>query len=463
MQKRMEKDSLGELEIPAEVYWGIHTQRAINNFDLSRRRVPACLIQALALVKRAACLTNLELGFIDKYSADAIVQASVEIAEGKWSESFPLDALQGGAGTSLNMNMNEVLANRALEIRGHAKGSYDIIHPIQTVNKHQSTNDVYPTALRIAAIYLLRELSAQIALSQGAFQTKEKEFQSIVKVGRTELQEAVPMTLGAEFSGFAEALSRDRWRTFKCEERLRVTNMGSTAVGTGLSAPKSYIFLVIEKLREVTGLGLSRADHVPAETAFADNFAEVSGILMAHAVNLIKISNDLRLLNLLGEIRLPSVQAGSSIMPGKVNPVLLESLIQACEEIKASHGVILNAVSHGTLQINEFLPQVALHLLTSLEMMVRMNQTLTAHIQGITANVSVCREYLEKSPVLVTALLPYIGYEKAGELFKAFETSGQTRIREFLNQQLGQAFMDKILSPESLTQLGYRDEHAKNA
>ncbi len=254
--------------------------------------------------------------------AEAIINACDEIAKGRFSDQFPVDALQGGAGTSTNMNLNEVIANRAIEILGGNKGDYSLIHPLEDVNLHQSTNDVYPTAIKVAGIYRLRDLAKAIAELQGAFQEKEKEFAGIIKIGRTELQEAVPITLGAEFSAFAEAISRDRWRTFKCEERLRVVNLGGTAVGTGLAAPQDYIFLVIEKLREVTGLGLSRGENLPAETANADSFVEVSGILKAHAVNLLKIANDLRLMNLLGEIKLPQLQAGSSIMPGKVNPVL---------------------------------------------------------------------------------------------------------------------------------------------
>jgi aspartate ammonia-lyase len=277
--KRIEYDFLGALEISADAYWGIHTQRAIHNFPISGIKVNSRLIKSLAQIKNSCCLANRETGFLSKEKTEAIITACDEITAGKLSDQFPIDALQGGAGTSTNMNMNEVIANRAIEILSGNKGDYTIIHPLEDVNLHQSTNDVYPTAIKVSAIFRLRDLSKAIANLQGAFQEKEKESSSIVKLGRTELQEAVPITLGAEFSAFAEAFSRDRWRTFKCEERLRVVNLGGTAVGTGLAAPRDYIFLVIEKLREVTGLGLSRGENILSETANADVFVEVSGIL----------------------------------------------------------------------------------------------------------------------------------------------------------------------------------------
>ncbi len=376
-EKRIEHDFLGSLEIPADAYWGIHTQRAITNFPISSLKVNDALIKSLALTKKACCLANLETGHLAAEKGKAIIAACDEIAAGALSDQFPVDALQGGAGTSTNMNVNEVIANRAIEFLGGQKGNYSLLHPLEDVNLHQSTNDVYPTALKVAAIYRLRDLSSAIAGLQGSFQEKEKEFAAIVKLGRTELQEAVPITLGAEFSAFAEAFSRDRWRTFKCEERLRVVNLGGTAVGTGLAAPRNYIFLVIEKLREVTGLGLSRGENILGETANADSFVEVSGILKAHAVNLIKISNDLRLMNLLGEIRLPQLQAGSSIMPGKVNPVLTEAAIQTGIKVIANDGIITETAARGTLQINEFLPLLAHSLLESLDLLININRLLT--------------------------------------------------------------------------------------
>ncbi len=307
VESRREHDGLGELEIPAGTLWGIHTQRALNNFPATGRCVPPVLIGSIAVVKHAAAMTNAELGFLAPDLAKAIIKGCTKICEGgpEIDRQFPLDALQGGAGTSTNMNVNEVIANLALIELGKAPGDYANVHPLHHVNLHQSTNDVYPTALRIAAIAGVRSLSNAFAKLQGAFQAKETAFQAIVKMGRTELQPAVPMTLGQEFSAFAEAIARDRWRTFKCEERLRLCNIGGTAIGTGLTAPRAFIFRIIEILRGLTGMGLSRNENVIDATANADALVEVSGILKASATNLAKIAGDLRLLHFLGEIALP--------------------------------------------------------------------------------------------------------------------------------------------------------------
>ena len=459
MNTRVEKDFLGEMNVPADAYWGIHTRRAVGNFPLTGIPVHGALIRAYAVVKKACAFANGELEYLDDRKTQAIMLACDEIAEGRLADQFPVDALQGGAGTSTNMNLNEVIANRAIEILGGKKGDYAVVHPLDDVNLHQSTNDTYPTALKIAAIRGFRSLSSLIALLQGAFQRKEKEFAAVVSIGRTELQEAVPLTLGAQFSAFAEAAARDRWRTFKCEERLRVVNLGGTAVGTGLGAPRRYIFLVIEKLREVTSLGLARGENVVDPTANADPFVEVSGMLKAYASNLIKIAGDLRLLNLLGEIRLPPVQPGSSIMPGKVNPVIAEAAIQAGIVVEANDSVITGAVSRGTFQICEFLPLVAHALLGSLDLCSAAARMMTAHIEGIVADHDRCAAYADKSPLLVTAFLPLIGYEKAEHLLREFQTSGQTSIREFLAEKLGRETVARVLSPYALTALGHRDNH----
>lgn len=454
---RIEHDFLGELPVPAEAYWGIHTQRAISNFSISGIKVNPCLIASLALVKKSCCLANCETGHLNSGKAAAIITACDEIAEGGLSDQFPVDALQGGAGTSTNMNINEVIANRAIEIQGGNKGDYSLIHPLEDVNLHQSTNDVYPSAIKVAGIYRLRNLAKAIADLQGAFQEKEKEFGRIIKIGRTELQEAVPITLGAEFSAFAEAISRDRWRTSKCEERLRVVNLGGTAVGTGLTAPRDYIFLVIEKLREATGLGLSRGENLPAETANADSFVEVSGILKAHAVNLLKITNDLRLMNFLGEIKLPQLQAGSSIMPGKVNPVLLEAAISVGYKVIANDGIVTATASRGAQQINEFLPLLAHSFLETLDLLINIDKLLAYHVRGVTAVVDKCREYFEHSPMIITALLPVIGYERATQLMAEFTRTGTINMRKFLEEKLGESIVGKVFSSVSLTALGYKD------
>jgi len=457
MAERSEKDFLGEKLIPQEAYWGIHTQRARHNFSLSSYRLAPLFIKALAAVKKACCLANFQLGFLDKEKSGAIICACDEIMEGGLDSQFPVDELQAGAGTSANMNINEVVANRAIELLGKEKGDYGVIHPLEHVNLHQSTNDVFPTALRIACIWGLRALSVSFAELQGAFQKKEKEFAQVIKIGRSELQEAVPVTMGAEFSAFAEAVGRDRWRTFKCEERLRVVNIGGTAVGTGLTAPRSYIFLVIEKLREVTAMPLSRGENIMGETANADSFVEASGVLKASASNLIKISNDLRILQMLGEIKLPAVQAGSSIMPGKVNPVIPEAAIQAGIKVIANDLIVTESASRGSLQISEFMPLLAFAILESISLLNNAVLMLKGHLEGVACDAEKCRQYLDHSPTIITAFLPRIGYDRAAELVKEFSVSGKGSIREFLAVKLGDKVVEEVLSPHNLTSLGYRE------
>lgn len=452
---RIEKDLLGEKQVPTTKYYGIHTVRSVENFPLSERVVSPELICAMAKVKSAAAVANSELKYLPVNKSSAIITACDEIISGKFSDQFPTDAFQGGAGTSTNMNINEVIANRALEIIGYDKGAYAFIHPLETVNLHQSTNDVYPTALKVAAIDLLRELNVNISDLQRAFQEKEDEFAHIIKIGHTEMQEAVPLTLGAEFGAFAEAVARDRWRTFKCEERLRIVNIGGTAIGTGLTAPRNYIFLVIEKLREISGIGLSRGENCIDQTANADVFVEVSGILKAAATNLIKLSRDLRLLHFMKEIKLPECQAGSSIMPGKVNPVICEAVIQASIRVKANDLIIAEAVGMGTLQINEFMPLIADSLIEALKLLNSSVKMLSDHVRNISANAHVCEERFINSPTLITALLPHIGYDKASDLLKEFSNQDGRTLLQFLEQKLG-ADVKKFFQASNLTSLGYK-------
>ncbi|MEI6437812.1 MAG: aspartate ammonia-lyase [Candidatus Omnitrophota bacterium] len=463
MDHRIEKDALGETKVPADVYWGTHTQRALENFTFGGAKVRLTLIHALAMVKKSAAMANRELGALPGDIAGAIITACDEIRDGKFDTQFPVDALQGGAGTSTNMNLNEVIANRAGELLGGRKGEYDLVHPLDHVNRHQSTNDVYPTALKCAAIAGIRSLADAAALLQGSLQRKEKEFSHIIKVGRTEMQEAVPMTLGSEFSAWAEALSRDRWRTFKCEERLRVVNLGGTAIGTGIGAPRDYIFRVIECLRDISGIGLSRGENVAGETANADAYVEVSGILKAHAVNLAKISNDLRLLNFLGEIILPACQPGSSIMPGKVNPVIPEAITQAALKVMANDLLVAEAASRSALQINEFMPLLAQALLESIELLTASDRMLALHIDGVKADEARCRYFVEHSRMVVTALVPLLGYDRAGALLKEFDASGRDDLRVFLEERVDRAIVARALSPEGLMALGHRRvEDGKN-
>ena len=453
---RVEKDSLGEMPVPVAAYWGIHTQRAIKNFPISGTRVPPVFIRAMAVVKKAACRANQELGFLPTEKATAIAQACDEILAGALAAEFPLDVLQGGAGTSTHMNVNEVIANRAEEILGGQKGVYAQVHPLAHVNLHQSTNDVYPTALKVAVLWQLKQLSPEIAKLQGALQAKEKEFASVVTLGRTEMQDAVPMTLGAQFSAFAEAIGRDRWRVFKCEERVRVVNLGGTAVGTGLCAPRDYIFRVTEILRELTALSLTAAENRVDQTANQDALVEVSGILKAHAANLIKVAGDLRLLASGREIVLPAMQAGSSIMPGKVNPVVLEATIQTALKVFADDFLLTEAVSRATLQINEWMPLVAASVLDMLALLMAINRLLAEQIGQIQALPDECARKVAQSPSIVTAFLPVMGYEKAAALLSEFAQSGGTDVRAFLVSHLGKEVVEKTLSSQNLLQLGYR-------
>jgi len=460
---RTEHDSLGERAVPADAYWGAHTARAVENFPLLGQPSAPALVRAMAVVKLACARANHELGFLDEPVAGAIVQACRELIEGRLASEIVVDALQGGAGTSLNMNVNEVLANRAEECLGGERGRYQRVDPIDHVNLHQSTNDVFPTALKVAAIGQLRRLEKSIARLQAAFQAKERAFGDVVKIGRTELQDACPMTLGAEFSAWGEALSRDRWRVFKCEERLRVVNLGGTAIGTGLTAPRDYIFLVVDKLREETGFGLARAENLVDATQNADVFVEVSGILKAHAVNLMKISSDLRLLSSgpragLSELRLPAVQAGSSLMPGKVNPVICEAVAQAGMLAIGNDAIITSAALSGQLELNAFLPLIAHALLQNLSVLdAACNMFRSRCVEGIEVNRDACAAHVRNSWATVTALLPTIGYARAAELAKRAEASG----RPVSDLAVEGGLMDaataqRLLSPEAMTALGYR-------
>ncbi|MGE5675015.1 MAG: aspartate ammonia-lyase, partial [Mycobacterium leprae] len=420
-------------------------------------------IRAMADVKQAACRANVTLGLLPAPIGAAIDQAAGEIAGGALADHFIVDALQGGAGTSTNMNVNEVIANRAVEILGGTKGDYSLVHPLNHVNLSQSTNDVYPTALRVAAIRLLSPLSQAIAELQAAFQQKEAEFAGIVKMGRTELQDAVPVTLGQEFSAFAEAFARDRWRLYKVEERLRQVNLGGTAVGTGLNADRRYAPLVVEQLRAITKLGLARSENLIDGTQNADVFAEVSGLLKASAVNLAKVAADLRLMASgprtgFGEIRLPALQAGSSIMPGKVNPVMTEMASQVAYQVMAADLAITMAAQAGQLELNALLPLIAHHLLSSLAIM-RNAVTLLAQrcVAGIEADADRCRLQLDQSFGMITALVPRLGYEKASELAKEALRAGRTAREVMLDSGLFTAEeLDLLLNPKELTHPGVR-------
>lgn len=463
MSYRQETDFLGTADIPKDAYWGIHTFRAKNNFNISSYKINPEFIRAFALVKLACAQTIADLGVWEQAKADAIIKACEELSEGAFNDQITVDPIQGGAGTSLNMNVNEVIANRALELYGKNKGEYKFIDPIEDVNLYQSTNDVYPTALKIASIFLLKKLEKEVTALQESFQAKEKEFADIVKVGRTQLMDAVLITLGREFSAYSEAIARDRWRIYKCEERLRVVNIGGTAVGTGLCAPKKYIFNVIEKLRALTGIGLARAENLVENTQNLDVFSEVSGILKAHATNLIKISNDLRLMNSgpnagLAEIILPPVQAGSSIMPCKVNPVIPELAAQVGIKVLGNNSIIDQCVAGGQLELNHNIPLLAFSFLESLELLINTNKTLKEHcVDGIKPNADNIKRHVENSFAILTALLPELGYNKISQIAKDLERTDLT-VKDFLinNNHITEERFNELTSPEAVLALGQK-------
>ncbi len=381
MKKRIEKDFLGTLNIPQNTLWGIHTQRAIENFGISNIPIHKEIIISLAQVKLAALNANYFLEYIDKEKHTAIKQAIEEIIAGEHFDSFPVDFLQGGAGTSLNMNINEVIANRSLQILGYNCGEYKIIDPIETINMHQSTNDVVPTAIRISIIKKLKDLEISLAELQSELQTKEKEWAKIKKLGRTQLMDGIPVTLGQEIGTYAEGIARDRWRIFKAVERIKRINIGGTAIGTGLSAPKGYIFTVSEELKKITDLPISRYDNLIDATANQDQITEVIGMIKPLITNIVKMSNDLRLLNSgpdsgIGEIKLPPVQTGSSIMPGKVNPVIPEMAINASLYTKHLLNLAEDLCAMGNLELNPFLPLIGHSIVSSLEILSNLSMKI---------------------------------------------------------------------------------------
>ncbi len=459
--QRVEKDMIGEMAIPENALYGIHSARAAANFAAAGRPVAPELIHAFGFVKLACAITNHDLGFIDDPTFQAIQQACEELAEGELDEHFVTDALQGGAGTSTNMNVNEVIANRALQILGKNPGDYDAIHPIETVNLHQSTNDTYPTALKVAAIFAIKELEKKLVALIETFQKKEKELASVVKVGRTQTRDAVLTTLGREMGAYAEAIGRDRWRVFKCEERLRVVNLGGTAIGTGLGAPRQFIFKATENLRKLTGIGLARAENLVEATQNNDEFAEVAGILNACASNLMKIAGDIRFLSSgpeagIGEINLPPVQAGSSIMPGKVNPVIPEMVTQCAIACFANCQAVTQAVSMGSLELNPFLPLVADKLLDTIALLTNAASALAKLcVEGITANADTCEAHVHASTATITALAAEIGYEHAQKLAE-FARSKKISIKKAAIEKglLSEKEFDALTSPAAVNKLG---------
>lgn len=438
---RTETDNLGTMELSEHTLYGINTARALNNFALGNKKVNMHLIYSMVKVKKAAAITYQKLGIGRDGIYDAVITACDKILSGGYEDSFITEALQGGAGTSTNMNVNEVIANLALLELGKACGEYDILHPLNDVNRGQSTNDVYPTALRICAIEQLRLLSEECSKLQESLQKRENEFEGIVKLGRTELMDAVPITLGEEFGAYAQSIARDRWRIYKAEERLRQVNIGGTAVGLADNALRKYRFGVIEELRNLTGIGLAVAEYPMDITQNNDVFVEASGLLKALAVNLMKISNDLRLMNSgpfggFGEIRLAALQQGSTIMPGKVNPVIPEMVMQCAIRVQANDTAISYAAGHGEFELNAFLPLIADSLLESLQLLRQAVFLFrTRCIETLTAEKEACKRHLEDSFAFAASYITVLGYDEVSRIIKKHPPKEAKEILEDLKSK----------------------------
>jgi aspartate ammonia-lyase len=458
---RTERDFLGEKAIPADAYWGVHTARAVENFPISGTPVAAMpeLIRAFGFVKKAAARANAELGALDPDRARAIATACDQLIAGRFHEQFVVDVIQGGAGTSTNMNANEVIANVALEAMGKARGDYAALHPNDHVNASQSTNDVYPTAVRLALWQGIDTLLESMATLRGGFEAKSEEFKSVLKIGRTQLQDAVPMTLGQEFSTYAVMLEEDEARLREARALIQEINLGATAIGTGINAPHGYAELACRYLAEASGIPVVKAKNLVEATQDTGAFVQLSGVLKRVATKLSKTCNDLRLLSSgpqagFGDIRLPPRQAGSSIMPGKVNPVIPEVVNQVAFEVIGNDMTVTMASEAGQLQLNAFEPIMGWSLHKSITHLSNACLTLNAHcVAGIEANHELLAKRVRESITLVTALNPIIGYEKAALIAKTAIASGQPVVE--VAESLGiltREEIEALLVPEHLTQ-----------
>ncbi len=421
---RMEHDSVGDKKVPISAYYGVQSLRAAENFKITGLTMHPELVTSLIYIKKAAAITNCEVGKLDKKKTDAIVAACDEIIDGKFLDNFIVDPIQGGAGTSLNMNANEVIANRAIEILGGKKGDYSIVHPNDDVNKGQSTNDVIPTAGKMAAIRLLKNLKVQMQCLQLALSKKATEFKGVVKMGRTQMQDAVPISLGQEFQAYTDAISRNIARLEIAIDEMRTVNMGGTAIGTGINADKDYIKEIVPKLNEISEMDLRQAPDLIDATQNLDPFVTVSGIVKACAVTLSKIANDFRLMSSgpragFGEITLPAKQNGSSIMPGKVNPVIPEVLNQVAFNVIGNDVTITMAAEAGQLELNAFEPIIFYNLFQSIDTLGFAVETFVDNcVTGIIANEDRCNDLVSNSIGIITVLVPIIGYQKSADAAK---------------------------------------------
>ncbi|MCW8886508.1 MAG: aspartate ammonia-lyase [Motiliproteus sp.] len=460
-QGRREKDLLGEAWVPADAYYGIQTQRACKNFDLSGVRIShfSQLVEALALVKMACARANQSLGLLDDTKADAIDAAGRQLLDGNFHDQFVVDMIQGGAGTSTNMNANEVIANVGLEIMGHGKGEYTHLHPNNDVNMSQSTNDAYPTAVRLSILLKHSELVKALASLRDAFAVKADEFSHVIKMGRTQLQDAVPMTLGQEFQSFASNLGEDIQRIDGLSDLLKEVNLGGTAIGTGINTDPEYARLAVGHLSELSGFEFKRASDLVEASSDMGAFVLFSGMLKRLAVKLSKISNDLRMLSMgprcgLNEINLPPQQPGSSIMPGKINPVIPEAVNQVAYQVVGNDLAVTMAAEAGQLQLNAMEPLIAYNVLESIRMLTQaMDMLKNRCVRGITANEERCQELVDKSIGIITAVNPYIGYENATRIAKQALESGRGVLELIREEQLmSEEDLNEVLTPSNMIQ-----------
>lgn len=458
---RSESDSIGTKEVPKTAYYGVQTLRAAENFNITGLKLHKEFINSLAQIKKASAIANNEVGLLDKNIERAIVQACDEIINGSLHDQFIIDPIQGGAGTSANMNANEVIANRAIEILGGEKGNYDIVHPNDHVNMGQSTNDVIPTAGKITTLKLLPKAIMQLTRLQNALEAKSKEFDDVIKMGRTQMQDAVPIRLGQEFKAYSSVVKRDITRLTKVTEELRVVNMGATAIGTGINADEEYLNKIVPTLSNVLDLELRQAEDLVDSTQNVDGFVAVSSAIKTCAVSLSKISNDLRLMSSgprtgFGEINLPPKQNGSSIMPGKVNPVIPEVMSQVAFNIIGNDMTITMAAEAGQLELNAFEPVIFYKLFESIETLANGINTFVENcITGITANKDRCKQLVDNSVGIITAICPHVGYKKAAKIAKAAISTGEP-VRKLLIEEglLKEAELNEILDPVGMTEPG---------
>lgn len=458
---RVENDFLGSKQVDKNAYYGIQTLRAVENFPITGYRVHNELIKAMGIVKKAAALANMEIGRLYRGLGEVVVKAADEIIEGLWHEQFIVDPIQGGAGTSLNMNANEVIANRALELLGHEKGDYRHLSPNSHVNMAQSTNDAFPTAIHIATLSLLEQLLVTMRRMHEVFADKAKEFDPVIKMGRTHLQDAVPIRLGQEFEAYRRVLERDIKRIEHTRHHLYEVNMGATAVGTGLNADPRYIEVVVEHLAEISGLPLVTADHLVDATQNTDAYTEVSAALKVCMMNMSKIANDLRLMASgprtgFNEISLPARQPGSSIMPGKVNPVMAEVINQVAFQVIGNDHTICLASQAGQLELNVMEPVLVFNLIQSISIMNNSFQVFTDFcLAGIEANKEKLERDVERSVGIITAVNPHLGYEVVSRIAREAILTGES-VRELCLKYnvLSEEELNLILDPYEMTHPG---------